>query len=142
MLLIIYDGYKNFGVIQNENLNSEINCLKYVNNRLLVSCEDGNLYFFSLKHLTKIKSVAFCKSSIIDFDIFFTDSKRCFLFIANGDGKGRIWEVGTDKIDLLIGHNLSLTGIIYFNKDIIVTSSMDKTIKVWEKVSHRKNNKD
>ena len=136
--LIVYDSYKNFEIIKKENINSEINCIKYINNRLLVSCEDGNIHFFSLKNLTKLTTVAFCNSSVNDFDILFFDSIKCFLFIANGDGKGRIWEVGTEKIEILNGHILPLTGIIYFNNDIIVTCSMDKTIKVWEKVVHNK----
>ena len=136
--LIVYGSYKNFEINKKENINSEINCIKYIHNRLLVSCEDGNIHFFSLKNLTKLTTVAFCNSSVNDFDILFFDSIKCFLFIANGDGKGRIWEVGTEKIEILNGHILPLTGIIYFNNDIIVTCSMDKTIKVWEKVVHNK----
>ena len=136
--LIVYDSYKNFEIIKKENINSEINCIKYINNRLLVSCEDGNIHFFSLKNLTKLVSVAFCNSAVNDFDFLFFDSRNCFLFIANGDGKGRIWEVGTEKIEILNGHILPLTGIIYFNNDIIVTCSLDKTIKVWEKAVHNK----
>jgi WD40 repeat protein len=58
-----------------------------------------------------------------------------YLLVAGTDCKGRVWEIGTNERELLIGHNKPLSGIISLKNFNIVTSSMDGTIKIWEKVN-------
>jgi len=80
--------------------------------------------------LKKVRSVQFSLSAVNDFDII---EEEKYLISASNDCKGRIWLIGTNERALLIGHTRPLSGIIYINGGLIATSSLDGTIKIWNK---------
>ena len=102
--------------------------MRYKKNRLISSCEDGNIYFFNLLVLKKIRSVQFSYSAVNDFDII--DQEK-YLISASNDCKGRIWLIGTNERALLKGHTRALSSIIYIERGLIATSSLDGDIKIW-----------
>ena len=130
----IWNYENNYGCINIINeLNTEINCIKYnyVNyninkNALIISCEDGNIYFIDVKKMKRIKSIQFSKYPVKDFDI---NEKQ--LLIASNDYKGRIWNFETKKRETLKGHNKPLSSIIKFDNNTVITSSIDCTIRLW-----------
>ena len=127
----IWDSEKDYLCIKIFNsMNSEIYCMKYTKNRLICSCEDGNIYFFNLLVLKKVRSVQFSLSAVNDFDII---EEEKYLISASNDCKGRVWLIGTNERALLIGHTKPLSSIIYINGGLIATSSLDGTIKIWNK---------
>ena len=127
----IWDAEKDYSCIKIfDSINSEIYCMRYTKNRLICSCEDGNIYFFNLLVLKKVRSVQFSLSAVNDFDII---NEEKYLISASNDCKGRIWLIGTNERALLIGHTRPLSGIIYINGGLIATSSLDGTIKIWNK---------
>lgn len=51
---------------------------------------------------------------------------------AAGDGTARIWHPSEGSVAVLRGHNdYLLTEVVWINSEEVVTSAMDKTIKVW-----------
>ena len=129
----IWDYNQNFICIKIiDDLNSEIDNLKYARNRLIACCENGIIFFINVSSLKKVRSVQFTKDAIYDINLM--DNEK-YLLVAGTDCKGRVWEIGTNERELLIGHNKPLSGIISLKNFNIVTSSMDGTIKIWEKVN-------
>ena len=113
-----------------ESINCEVDSLKYARNRLMVSCEDGNIYFINMTVLKKIRSVQFSSFAVYDFNVM---DKEKYLLIASCDCKGRVWEIGTNERALLLGHKKPLVGIVPLINFNIATGSMDKSIKIWAK---------
>ena len=129
----IWDYTKNFSCIKIiDDLNSEIDNLKYARNRLIACCENGTIFFINVTSLKKVRSVQFTKDAIYDINLM--DNEK-YLLVAGTDCKGRIWEIGTNERELLIGHTKPLSGIIPLKNFNVVTSSMDGTIKVWKKIN-------
>ena len=127
----IWDEEQNFNCIKTINsINCEVDTFKYSRNRLLVSCEDGNIFFINMSVLKKIRSVQFSSSAVYDFNIM---DREKYLIIASCDCKGRVWEIGTKERGLLIGHQKPVVGIVPLNNLNIATASMDRTIKIWMK---------
>ena len=125
----IWDAERDYICIKIFNaINSEIYCMRYKKNRLISSCEDGNIYFFNLLVLKKIRSVQFSYSAVNDFDII--DQEK-YLISASNDCKGRIWLIGTNERAILKGHTRALSSIIYIERGLIATSSLDGAIKIW-----------
>ena len=113
-----------------QSINCEVDSLKYARNRLMVSCEDGNIYFINMTVLKKIRSVQFSSFAVYDFNVM---DKEKYLLIASCDCKGRVWEIGTNERALLLGHKKPLVGIVPLINFNIATGSMDKSIKIWAK---------
>ena len=113
-----------------KDLNSAIDFLLYLENRLLVGCEDGIISFIKMNKMKRCRSVKFSKSPIYSFNIF---HKHRYLIIGNKDGKTRVWKIGTNKREVLTGHTDAVTGVCDFEDDYIVTASIDKSIKLWKK---------
>ena len=112
------------------DLMSQIDFLFYLDNRLIVGCEDGVISFIKMNKLKRCRSVKFAKSPIYSFYIF---HKKRYLIIGCKDGKTRVWKIGTNKREVLIGHTDAVTGVCDFEDDFIVTASIDKSIKLWKK---------
>jgi WD40 repeat protein len=114
-----------------KDLMSPIDLLSYLENRLLVGCEDGMISFIKMNKMKRCRSVRFSNSPIYSFYIF---HKHRYLIIGCKDGKTRVWKIGTNKREVLIGHTDAVTGVCDFEDDYIVTTSIDKSIKLWKKV--------
>ena len=114
-----------------KDLMSPIDLLLYLENRLLVGCEDGMISFIKMNKMKRCRSVKFSNSPIYSFYIF---HKHRYLIIGCKDGKTRVWKIGTNKREVLIGHTDAVTGVCDFEDDYIVTTSIDKSIKLWKKV--------
>ena len=112
------------------DLMSEIDFLLYLDNRLLVGCEDGVISFIKMNKLKRCRSIKFSDSPIYSFYIF---HKHRYLIIGSKDGKTRVWKIGTNKREILKGHSEAVTGVCDFEDDFVVTASMDKSIKLWKK---------
>lgn len=128
-MLKFYSGKNNFEWVKTiDTLLSEIVCLKYAGSRVLVSCQDGNVYFINIKLLKRIRSVKFSNDAIHDF---FVMDHETYLVTGGTDGKGRVWKVGTGERSLLNGHTKEINGIILLSDGRIATASGDKSIIVW-----------
>jgi WD40 repeat protein len=114
-----------------KDLMSPIDLLLYLENRLLVGCEDGMISFIKMNKMKRCRSVRFSNSPIYSFYIF---HKHRYLIIGCKDGKTRVWKIGTNKREVLKGHTDAVTGVCDFEDDYIVTTSIDKSIKLWKKV--------
>ena len=114
-----------------KDLMSPIDLLLYLENRLLVGCEDGMISFIKMNKMKRCRSVRFSNSPIYSFYIF---HKHRYLIIGCKDGKTRVWKIGTNKREVLIGHTDAVTGVCDFEDDYIVTTSIDNSIKLWKKV--------
>ena len=114
-----------------KDMMSAIDCLLYVDNRLLVGCEDGVISFIKMNKMKRCRSVKFSSSPVYTFYIF---HKHRYLIIGSKDGKVRVWKIGTNKREILSGHTEPITGVCDFEDDYIVTTSIDQTIKFWKKV--------
>ena len=114
-----------------KDLMSPIDLLLYLENRLLVGCEDGMISLIKMNKMKRCRSVRFSNSPIYSFYIF---HKHRYLIIGCKDGKTRVWKIGTNKREVLIGHTDAVTGVCDFEDDYIVTTSIDKSIKLWKKV--------
>ena len=114
-----------------KDLMSPIDLLLYLENRLLVGCEDGMISFIKMNKMKRCRSVRFSNSPIYSFYIF---HKHRYLIIGCKDGKTRVWKIGTNKREVLIGHTDAVTGVCDFEDDYIVTTSIDKSIKLWKKI--------
>ena len=127
----IWDEKNNFVCIKIINtLNSPIDNLRYSRNRVLVSCEDGYIYFIHMSILKQVRSVQLSKSPVYDFDIMENEK---YLIVASCDSIGRIWEIGTSNIALLNGHLNALVSIVNIGELNVATASLDKSIKIWVK---------
>jgi WD40 repeat protein len=61
----IWDYNQNFICIKIiDDLNSEIDNLKYARNRLIACCENGIIFFINVSSLKKVRSVQFTKDAI------------------------------------------------------------------------------
>lgn len=121
------DAYNCVKII--DTLNSEIDCLRYARNRLMASCEDGNINFINMNVMKRVRSVQFSPYAVYDFD---TIDKEKYLIVASCDCKGRVWGIGTKQRALLEGHVKPVSAIVQLRNGNIVTASMDCTIKVWQ----------
>jgi WD40 repeat protein len=113
-----------------KELLNPIDNILYLDNRLLVSCEDGLISFIKMNKLKRCRSVKFSNSAVYSFNIF---HKHKYLLVGSKDGKARIWKMGTNKRIVLEGHTQPVTGIANFEEDYIITSSIDCSIKLWKK---------
>ena len=113
-----------------KDLMSPIDFLLYLNNRLIVGCEDGVISFIKMNKMKRCRSVKFSNSPIYSFNIF---HKHRYLIIGSKDGKTRVWKIGTNKREVLTGHTDAVTGVCDFEDDYIITASIDKSIKLWKK---------
>ena len=128
-MLKFYSGNNNFEWVKTiDTLLSEIVCLKYAGSRVLVSCQDGNVYFINIKVLKRIRSVKFSNDAIHDF---FVMDHETYLVTGGTDGKGRVWKIGTGERCLLNGHTEEINGIILLSDGRIATASADKSLIVW-----------
>ena len=114
-----------------KDMMSPVDLLLYLENRLIVGCENGMISFIKMNKMKRCRSVKFSNSPIYSLNIF---HKHRYLLIGNKDGKARVWKIGTNKREVLKGHTNAVTGICDFEDDYIVTTSMDQTIKLWKKV--------
>ena len=113
-----------------KDLLSAVDYMIYLNNRLLVSCEDGVISFIKMNKMKRCRSVKFSNSPVYSFNIF---HKNKYLLVGGKDGKARIWKIGTNKRGILAGHTKAITGVTNFEENFIVTCSIDCTIKLWKK---------
>ena len=113
-----------------KDLLSPIDFLLYLDNRLMVGCEDGVISFIKMNKMKRCRSVKFSNSAIYSFNIF---HKHRYLVIGSKDGKARVWKIGTNKREVLKGHTQAVTGVCDFEDEYIVTASMDQSIKLWRK---------
>ena len=113
-----------------KDLLSPIDFLLYLDNRLMVGCEDGVISFIKMNKMKRCRSVKFSNSAIYSFNIF---HKHRYLVIGSKDGKARVWKIGTNKREVLKGHTQPVTGVCDFEDEYIATASMDQSIKLWRK---------
>ena len=113
-----------------KDMMSPVDFLLYLENRLIVGCEDGLISFIKMNKMKRCRSVKFSNSPIYSINIF---HKHRYLLIGNKDGKARVWKIGTNKREVLKGHTKAVTGICDFEDDYIVTASIDQSIKLWKK---------
>ena len=113
-----------------KDMMSPVDFLLYLENRLIVGCEDGLISFIKMNKMKRCRSVKFSNSPIYSINIF---HKHRYLLIGNKDGKARVWKIGTNKREVLKGHTKAVTGICDFEDDYIVTTSIDQSIKLWKK---------
>ena len=113
-----------------KELLNAIDYLLYLDNRLLVSCEDGLISFIKMNKLKRCRSVKFSNYAVYSFNIF---HKHKYLLVGSKDGKARIWKIGTNKRMVLEGHTQPVTGVTNFEEDFVITSSIDCSIKLWKK---------
>ena len=127
----IWDEQNEFNCIKIINtLNSAIDNLRYSKNRILASCENGNIYFIHMSLLKQVRSVQLSRSAVYDFNIM--DNEK-YLIVASCDNFGRIWKIGTNHLTILKGHKLPLVSICQIDNFDIATASLDKSIKIWVK---------
>ena len=113
-----------------KDLLSEIDYLLYLDNRLLVSCEDGVISFIKMNKKKRCRSIKFSNSAVYSFCIF---HKHKYLLVGSKDGKARIWKIGTNKREVLKGHTKAITGVTDFEEDFVITGSLDCSLKLWKK---------
>jgi WD40 repeat protein len=113
-----------------KDLLSEIDYLLYLDNRLLVSCEDGVISFIKMNKKKRCRSIKFSNSAVYSFNIF---HKHKYLLVGSKDGKARIWKIGTNKREVLKGHTKAITGVTDFEEDFVITGSLDCSLKLWKK---------
>ena len=113
-----------------KDLLSAVDYMIYLNNRLLVSCEDGVISFIKMNKMKRCRSVKFSNSPVYSFNIF---HKNKYLLVGGKDGKARIWKIGTNKRGVLSGHTKAVTGVANFEENFIITASIDCSIKLWKK---------
>lgn len=113
-----------------KELLSAIDYLLYLDNRLLVSCEDGLISFIKMNKKKRCRSVKFSNSAVYSFNIF---HKHKYLIVGSKDGKARVWKIGTNKREVLKGHTKAVSGVTDFEENYIITSSIDCSIKLWKK---------
>ena len=113
-----------------KDLLSEIDYLLYLDNRLLVSCEDGVISFIKMNKKKRCRSIKFSNSAVYSFNIF---HKHKYLLVGSKDGKARIWKIGTNKREVLKGHTKAITGVADFEEDFVITGSLDCSLKLWKK---------
>lgn len=130
MTIKFYSSKSQFQCIKSiTTIKSEIDCLKYAKNRIMASCEDGNVFFINVKILKRIRSVQFSPHAVHDF--FVMDHEK-YLVTGSSDAKGRVWRIGSGERSLLVGHNKEINGIILLKDGRIASGSADKTIRIWE----------
>ena len=113
-----------------KDLLSEIDYLLYLDNRLLVSCEDGVISFIKMNKKKRCRSIKFSNSAVYSFNIF---HKHKYLLVGSKDGKARIWKIGTNKREVLKAHTKAITGVTDFEEDFLITGSLDCSLKLWKK---------
>ena len=113
-----------------KDLLSEIDYLLYLDNRLLVSCEDGVISFIKMNKKKRCRSIKFSNSAVYSFNIF---HKHKYLLVGSKDGKARIWKIGTNKREVLKGHTKAITGVADFEEEFVITGSLDCSLKLWKK---------
>ena len=113
-----------------KDLLSPIDYLLYLDNRLLVSCEDGVISFIKMNKKKRCRSVKFSNVPVYSFNIF---HKHKYLLVGSKDGKARIWKIGTNKREVLKGHKKAITGVTDFEDNFIITVSIDCSMKLWKK---------
>jgi WD40 repeat protein len=60
-------------------------------------------------------------------------AKDELLATGSGDGTIRIYDVGTAKLEKVLGHNGAVTSILFVgDAGLLVTGSRDETVKVWD----------
>ena len=136
MTIRIWNYESNYSCISIiDELNTGIYCIKYnyinynINkNVLIVSCEDGNVYFIDIKRRKKIKSILFSQYPVKNFDV-----NENQLLIGSNDHKGRIWNFETKLKETLKGHKKAVSSILKLDEQTVITSSFDSTIKLWNK---------
>ena len=103
-----FDWNNHYVCVDEIDLGSEIKNAKYIERRLIVSCDDGNIHFIDVNVLQLEKSVQFGKISIFDFQVI---NNGKYLLMGFSDGNIRLWEMGTKNRAILKGHNKDVIGV-------------------------------
>ena len=131
----IWDYSQNYKCINTINtLNSPIIGLKYnyincnINKKvLIISCEDGNIYFLDINLLKIVKSIQFQRCKINDFEV-----DKSQIYIAGNDHKIRIWNFKERTKEILNCYQNNIISIIKLDyKNIIITGSFEGYIRIW-----------
>ena len=131
----IWDYTQNYKCINTINtLNSPIIGIKYkyVNdninkNILIISCENGYIYFIDINLIKVIKSIQFPRCIVNDFEV---DNSQ--IYIAGNDHKIRIWNFKERTKEILNCYQNNICTIIKLDfENIIVTGSFEGNIRIW-----------
>ena len=129
---IFYYDYINNKVIKDiENKNKYIYSFCFLsNNRLATGNSNGSIYIFDNETYNKEKIEEHC---LLVRNLAFNNNKN-ILYSASDDL--HINQIDTNTLKLfspMVGHKEPVSGMIYNDKkDILVTSSFDGTIKIWD----------
>lgn len=99
-----------------------------------LACQDGTLRIFESTFFNEIHTIDAHKNGTTALLYHPTDKNR--LISGGKDAMLRIWDLKTEKcLEEIPAHNFAIYSIQAINRgETIVTSSRDKTIKVWSKV--------
>lgn len=131
----IWDYTQNYKCIKTINtLNSPILSLKYnyinynINkNILIISCEDGYIYFIDINLIKIVKSIQFPRYTVNDFEV---DNSQ--IYIAGNDHKIRIWNFKERTKEILNCYQNNITSLIKFDfENIIIAGSYEGYIRIW-----------
>ena len=131
----IWDSTQNYKCINTINtLNSPIIGLKYnyinynINkNVLIISCEDGYIYFIDIDLIKIVKSIQFPRCTVNDFEV-----DNSHIYIAGNDHKIRIWNFKERTKEILNCYQNNIISIIKLDfENIIVTGSFEGYIRIW-----------
>ena len=127
-----FDWNNDYACVEEIELKSEIMRLKYVKERLIICCNDGNIHFININVLKLERSVQFGDYFVWDFKVI--DYEK-FMLMGCSDGNIRLWEIGTKNRAVIRGHEKDVIGIgiCDFDFKYIISASKDLSIKIWKK---------
>lgn len=98
---------------------------------IYLACQDGNIRIFETNGFNEIANFFAHENGTNSLAIYPTNPK--FLISGGKDGYLRIWDLTDFKVQLEIpAHNYAVYQILFVNNgQTIVTSSRDKSIKIW-----------
>ena len=129
--VFLYDYINNKIIKDIENKNKFIYSFCFLsNNKLATGNSNGSIYIYDLETFNKDKIEEHC---LLVRNLAFNNNKN-ILYSASDDLHINQIDLNTLKLfSPMVGHKEPISGMIYNDKkDILITSSFDGTIKIWD----------